>query len=134
MPTLILHGSYGLESPRDDVRQTKYGCTDCEDDNQGYLEILHVASPPPGRKPFLVHYHMRFARSPRSPNRAFFVRLEVCCDSRIEALRVYEELSKLFYEGERLMVKITLLGHEVRHLNGEELPWVYEPHAEEGTA
>jgi hypothetical protein len=78
MPTLISHGSYGIESPCDDVKQIRYGCTDCECNDQGFLEILKVASPPPERKPFLV------------------------------------------------------LGHPVRYLDGEELPWVYELNAAEG--
>ena len=77
MPTLILHGTYGIESPRNDVRQIKYVCTDCECSDQGFLEILQVASPPPERKPFLVHLHMRFAGSRLLPNKPFFVRLEV---------------------------------------------------------
>lgn len=127
MSTLIRQGSYGIESPRDDIKQVKYGCTDCECENQGFMEILHVKNPPPGRKPYLVHHRMYFQGRYTRDKKPCIVRLEICCDTLPLAKRIWEELSKIWMDLDRLCIKTSIFGHDVRHLQGEELPWMYEP-------
>jgi hypothetical protein len=124
MPTIIWHGSYGLESPRDDVRQVRYGCTDCESENQGYMEILHVENPPPGRESYLVHYLMHFPKD-RKRDKPTTIRIEICCKTREIADRIWETLGRKF-SPESLLAERIIHGREVRHLTGEELPWAYE--------
>lgn len=127
MSTLIQQGSYGIESPRDDIEQVEYGCTDCESENQGFMEILYVKSPPPGRKPYLIHYRMYFQGRYARDKKPCIVRLEICCETFPIAKRIWKELGKIWMNLDRLCIKISILGHDVRFLQGEELPWMYEP-------
>ena len=52
--TIIWHGSYGMRT-RFDIEQHRYGCTDCEDDIQGYQELLEIRDPPDARQSFVIH-------------------------------------------------------------------------------
>lgn len=126
MSTTIHHGSYYMESPLDDLNQVEYGCSHCEDECQGFMEILHVENPPHGRLPFLVHYRMYFPERYTRTGTPVLLRLEICCRDRRTADRVWKELSKLWGDLNRLSLKLTIAGQNVRTLGEDELPWVYE--------
>ncbi len=51
---IVRHGSYGRHTPYT-LTQHRYGSTGCEDDVQGYQEILEIKDPPPGRHPIVIH-------------------------------------------------------------------------------
>lgn len=50
----IWHGSYG-EWTHYDIVQHHYACSDCEDERQGYIEVLEIKDAPPAHNKFVIH-------------------------------------------------------------------------------
>lgn len=51
---IVWHGSYGEWTYYDIVRHC-YGCTDCEAEHQGYVEVLEIKNAPPWRSKYVIH-------------------------------------------------------------------------------
>lgn len=54
MEKVIWHGAYGMRTPFD-IEQHIYGCTSCEDDKQGYAELLEIRDAPEGKCGTVIH-------------------------------------------------------------------------------
>lgn len=50
----VWHGSYG-ELTYYDIVQHRYGCTDCESETQGYVEVLEIKNAPFWRSKYVIH-------------------------------------------------------------------------------
>lgn len=119
MPTQIWHGSYGAESPYD-VESLRYASTDCEDTNQGYVELLRVLDGPPQFGSYFVHMLISYPAEERSE------RIVVTLRSREDAEKAFELVSGLCVM-QPLMRPQKIFGAIVEYLDGHEIPWVYSP-------
>lgn len=54
MEKVIWHGAYGMRTPFD-IEQHSYACTTCEDDEQGYAELLEISDAPEGKCGAVIH-------------------------------------------------------------------------------
>ena len=50
----VWHGSYG-EWTYYDIVQHRYASSDCEDKQQGYIELLEIKNAPPWRSKYVIH-------------------------------------------------------------------------------
>lgn len=125
MSTVIHHGAFAMESPYE-VRRIYYGSSDCEDECQGFLEVLHVKNPPPGRRPYVVHYQMHFPADKVRGDKPMLVRLEICCRTLEIAQAVRRELGEKFMNFQALMRSNRICGEEVHRLSDDQPSWVFQ--------
>ncbi len=117
MPTQIWHGSYGAESPYD-VESLRYASTDCEDLDQGFIELLRVLDGPPQLGAYVVHSFLFLSKEERAE------RIVVTLRSRAEADEAYKLVSNLWHVPAADRPR-AVCGAPVEYLRGAEFPWVY---------
>ena len=116
MGTEIKHGGF-LWLTKYEIVQHKYSGTDCEDSIQGFVEVLEVKNPQPGRKGAIIHIFWE------GHGYTYFE-----FDSVNHAINAYQITRNLFVPG-KIDIAIATVAQQPGHFHGNKTtkrPWFYE--------